>query len=175
METEEWMLQFPQFADLEPELRQAVSNFTLLWTLFEAAALNTNASSNQICKFIDRVASGGGLNEPTFQPCLAYFQSRYFQDGDFNYRFEALLLRKNDKLSLVRAVLSGADNDPTHRVAVLFIIIYRLRNNLFHGMKWAYKLAGQRENFENANQALMSAVDAFAPWFKDNGFSGATP
>jgi hypothetical protein len=33
-----------------------------------------------------------------------------------------------------------------------------LRNNLFHGVKWAYGIRDQRSNFEHANQALMAAI-----------------
>jgi len=43
-------------------------------------------------------------------------------------------------------------------VAALLIVVYRLRNNLFHGEKWAYEMKDQRSNFEQANEVLMKAM-----------------
>lgn len=34
-----------------------------------------------------------------------------------------------------------------------------LRNNLFHGLKWAYGMRGQRDNFIHASRVLMLATD----------------
>ncbi len=60
---------------------------------------------------------------------------------------------------MVEAVLSGVDEDATSQVAALLIIVYRLRNNLFHGQKWTYKLAGQLQNFTHANAVLIKALE----------------
>jgi hypothetical protein len=63
------------------------------------------------------------------------------------------------QVPLIRSVIDGSNNDPSHRVATVFIVILRYRNNLFHGMKWQYQLAGQLDNFTNANNALMTALE----------------
>jgi len=70
-----------------------------------------------------------------------------------------LKLRQNDKPELVEAVLSGRENEPARSITVLLIIVYRLRNNLFHGHKWAYDLRGQLQNFTHANATLMKALE----------------
>ena len=41
----------------------------------------------------------------------------------------------------------------------LLMIVWRLRNNLFHGAKWAYGLRDQRENFTHANSVLMRLLE----------------
>jgi hypothetical protein len=41
------------------------------------------------------------------------------------------------------------------------IIVLRYRNNLFHGIKWQYKLFGQLDNFETANAILMKTLDRY--------------
>ena len=41
----------------------------------------------------------------------------------------------------------------------MFIVVYRIRNNLFHGMKWAYGMRGQLENFRHANAVLIKALE----------------
>jgi hypothetical protein len=39
------------------------------------------------------------------------------------------------------------------------MIVGRLRNDLFHGKKWAYELRDQRENFTHANGVLMRILE----------------
>lgn len=60
---------------------------------------------------------------------------------------------------MVLAVIDGSNNDDRDRVAAVLIITLRYRNNLFHGVKWQYMLAGQLENFTNASSALMKVFD----------------
>jgi hypothetical protein len=67
-------------------------------------------------------------------------------------------LRRNDQADLVKDVLRGDDNDPVNCVIAVLIIVYRLRNNLFHGGKWAYGIRDQQSNFRQANKTLMNAM-----------------
>jgi hypothetical protein len=46
-----------------------------------------------------------------------------------------------------------------NRIAAVLIIVFRYRNNLFHGVKWQYKLEGQLGNFSAANDALMKVLE----------------
>lgn len=94
-----------------------------------------------------------------YAECLAYFRNRYFQSGDFTPHYWQLNLRANDNVALVQQVLRGDNNDPADCISVALIVIYRFRNNLFHGQKWEYGLAGQLANFTHANNVLMSAYD----------------
>ena len=48
---------------------------------------------------------------------------------------------------------------PKEVATVILIIVYRIRNNLFHGEKWSYGLQGQLNNFKHANEALMKAIE----------------
>ncbi len=44
----------------------------------------------------------------------------------------------------------------------MIIIVYRLRNNLFHGEKWSYYFKDQLGNFTHASTILMRTVELFA-------------
>jgi hypothetical protein len=90
---------------------------------------------------------------------LAYFRDRYFADGAITYHFPFLELRPSDHPDVVRAVVEGANNDPRDRMLALLMIVWRLRNNLFHGAKWAYGLRDQRANFIRANSVLMRLLE----------------
>ena len=71
---------------------------------------------------------------------LAYFQNRYVDpNGSFTYRFDRLN-PKGAERQPIEAMLRGQAQDPTAVLTGLLITVYRLRNNLFHGEKWAYEL-----------------------------------
>jgi hypothetical protein len=114
-------------------------------------------NANSIRAVVDAWHEAGTLQTEVYDQQLAYFRQRYFVNGAFTYRFDHL--RPNDQVPLIRSVIDGSSNDPSRRVATVFIVILRYRNNLFHGMKWQYQLAGQLDNFTNANCALMTALE----------------
>ena len=156
----EWLCsKAPGFCDLSDDERAAIMHFSLLWSFFEAEALCTNASANAIVTLVHKWASDGRLDIASFAPNFTYFCNRYFQQGTTTEYFNGLKLRDNDKPELVKAVLKGENTAPEDCVAVLFIIVFRLRNNLFHGVKWAYSISGQLDNFKHANAVLMSALE----------------
>ena len=150
------------FRELPREDREAIFQFSLLWSLFEAKALQTRASAHSILALVHERAAQNRLAAQAFAPSLHYFRQRYFTSGTVTEHFAGLHLRANDNPGLVQQVLQGANNDPADTVAALLIVVYRLRNNLFHGVKWAYGLQGQRRNFENASAVLMSAFTQLA-------------
>ncbi|MBT9161319.1 MAG: hypothetical protein DDT26_02624 [Dehalococcoidia bacterium] len=150
------------FSELPSEDREAIFQFALLWSLFEAKALQTRASANSILALVHERAAQNRLAAGDFEPSLRYFRQRYFSAGIATQHYAGLHLRTNDNAVLVQQVLCGANNNPADSVAALLIVIYRLRNNLFHGLKWAYGIQNQRENFEHANAALMTAFTQLA-------------
>jgi hypothetical protein len=152
----------PRFDELTADEVAAILHFTLLWSLFEAKVLSNNASSNRVLALVHDWEARHILDASKFHQPIEYFKSRYFNNGDFTYYFDGLRLRPNDTPELVKNVLRGANSDPADSVAALLIIVYRLRNNLFHGEKWSYELRDQFENFTNANQALMAAIETHA-------------
>jgi len=149
----------PGFNKLSDDERNAIVDFSLLWSLFEARILDNSGSASCICSVVDDWRDEKTLQAESYDPELAYFRQRYFANGDFTRHFEHLHLRDNDRPGLVRGAIAGDNNNPRDRVAALLIIILRFRNNLFHGMKWHYELAGQLDNFDHANAVLMKALD----------------
>lgn len=149
----------PGFQDLPENDRRAIFDFTFLWSLFEAEVMETNASVDCITKKVDAWAAAGILGADLHDTELAYFRDRYFSNGELTYRYPHLALRKSDHPELVEAVIRGENDDPRDRMLALLMIVWRLRNNLFHGAKWAYQIKGQKENFNKANAVLMRLID----------------
>lgn len=159
-ESEAWLeARAPGFRDLPDDDRRAIFDFAFLWSLFEARILEANARVDRITEKVDSWAAAGILDADLYGAELAYFRNRYFADGELTYHYPFLGLRKSDHPNLVEAVIRCANNDPRDRVLALLIIVWRLRNNLFHGAKWAYEIKGQRQNFAHANAVLMRALE----------------
>jgi hypothetical protein len=149
----------PGFSALSKQERTAIMHFSLLWSFFEAKMLNTRASATAILTLTHNLAAQGRLNVIPFTKSLDYFRDRYYKDGVATDYFSGLNFRGNDNQALVRAVLKRENTNPADCVAALLIIVYRLRNNLFHGVKWEYEIEGQLDNFTHANTVLMAALD----------------
>jgi len=150
----------PGFVELPEEDRQAIFHFSLLWSFFEARALHTRGSANAILAVAHEWASHRQLTLGPFEESLAYFRARYVANGEATQLFHGLALRNNDNPALVLSVLKCENTNVPDSVAALLIVVFRLRNNLFHGVKWAYGIQGQRENFNRASAVLMSALEA---------------
>lgn len=70
-----------------------------------------------------------------------------------------LNFRNGDNEPLVKDVLLGNKNAPAELLSAALLIVYRYRNNLFHGIKWTYGLEGQQSNFENAIDLLINVME----------------
>ena len=133
--------------------------FTLLWGLFEAQVCANGASVPCFRRKVEEWSERGILDPVEFQPYLEYFRDRYFADGEPTYRFGRLHLRKGDDPDRVLAVLKGEAENAVDVVTTALTIVYRYRSNLFHGLKWAYNLHDQEQNFSIANRVIARALE----------------
>jgi hypothetical protein len=158
--SEAWLeARAPGFQELPEDDRRAIFDFAFLWSLFEAEIMEANARVDRITEKVDAWAAADPQEADQYDAELAYFRDRYFANGELTYHFPYLDLRKSDHPDLVEAVIQGANDDPRDRMLALLMIVWRLRNNLFHGAKWAYQIKGQRENFTHANAVLMRVLE----------------
>lgn len=158
--SEQWLSErAPGFKDLPLSDRAAILDFSFLWSLFEAKVMNTSARVGLILEKVDEWAANNTLEANLYEVELDYFRNRYFADGQLTYHFPHLLLRGSDHPDLVQRVIEGVSNEPRDQMLALLIIVWRLRNNLFHGAKWAYELRDQCENFAHANQVLIRLLE----------------
>ena len=151
--------QVPGFGDLSDEERDAIMHFVFLWSLFESEALDGRGSVNRLVEVVRQWASAKLLTEMTFEPQLAYFRDRYYPGGVVSEQFTHLNFREAHARDRVVAVLRTGAGEPAERAVAVLIIVYRFRNNLFHGEKWRYQLMGQLENFTHANEALIQSIE----------------
>lgn len=149
----------PGYSTLPSKDRSAIQSFVLLWTLFEARVMNNSARADHIRAKVDEWDAAGILGAESYDADLAYFRRRYFAHNALTPRFHHLELRPQDHPALVEAVIRGQNNGPRDRVLAVLMVVWRYRNNLFHGAKWSYQLRGQRGNFTHACHVLMRVLE----------------
>ncbi|PHM39138.1 hypothetical protein Xmau_03043 [Xenorhabdus mauleonii] len=86
----------PGISKLSPKELEAMHEFTLLWTLFEANVLDTNASAGQIADKAQEI-DPEIINSGWIDDHITYFSDRYFPEGKQSYHFDRLNLRRSDK------------------------------------------------------------------------------
>lgn len=132
----------------------AIKDFFLIWNVFDRVCDNNFSFAEVQQQIAER-----HFNADSFIHYLHYFQNRYINTGRTNERVEPLYFRPNDRLDFVRQVLLGELADINYILLTIVIIVYRLRNNLFHGLKDLEVIDQQRTNFETANSFLMIFLD----------------
>lgn len=134
-------------------------HFSLLWSRFECRRLAKEANAKGIVSAVKEWSSGGRLTGAEFDSWLSYYRERYFQNGNFTQQFRLLKFRSADKETLVKDVISGKKTDIGDCLGALLIIIWRIRNNFFHGEKWGDVFADDYDNFRHANSLLMYILE----------------
>lgn len=143
---------------LTHEIIENILYFSLLWNLFEARVCNKSASIPKIKNAILTLDNQGMLQNFNVHDELNYFVNRYIINGQPNQRFGYLNIAPRDE-QLVIKVLTYQETAPWKVLFGLMIIVYRYRNNLFHGEKSLTDIYAQELNFEKANQLLMRLLD----------------
>lgn len=147
----------PKFQELLPDELQEIQKFTLLWSLFESRKLDRRASVSKIKKKVNAL----NLEAVLCESVLDYFKQRYCPSGTESCYFAGLNINNARDTARVSRALKGETLEPSGLLIACLIIVYRYRNNLFHGEKWVYGIKGQKQNFENANKLLKACLRLF--------------
>lgn len=156
--------------ELSAEARNAVSSFTTMWNFFESTLCENSASVAAFERAIERFEPDR-THPPTMEAldeCLAFWAFRYRTPEGFGHRFEDLYFRQNDRRAHVESVLEGHLTEPKDKLLALMIIVYRLRNNLFHGLKTLEMLNDQVLNLVTASRCLAAVMEAIPSRFVSN-------
>jgi hypothetical protein len=135
---------------LEQDTIKVLGEFLVLWSLYEAKFFDTRYSNTSLKEKID----SGIICLNDLEMPLSYLKIRYLSNSrTTNETFEKLQLRGNDYPGEVRQALEGGGTPHEVTFAIL-VIVYRLRNNLFHGIKQTAMFNMQKENFQMASAIL---------------------
>jgi hypothetical protein len=157
----EWMLsRHPGLARNGREQFDQARNFALMWNMFESYVCNQSASVGTIEAAINRLKEDNLLERVDFESYLSFIKDRYTSGDSFTVRFPHLNLRSRDRESLVRDVLLGENNQDKDVALACLIVVFRYRNNLFHGIKEINELGSQSELFERSSRLLAQVLEA---------------
>ncbi|MDM1537490.1 hypothetical protein [Myroides odoratimimus] len=144
---------------------QSIKDFSLIWNLFEGKFFETSFSIDKL----EKILIDTDIDIYCFLPYLEYFKNRYVnqEDNTINERFSFLHFRKKDREDFVTEVLLNNENilnyietNTQYKVVLaISIIVYRFRNNLFHGVKNIQHIDQQEENFVTANDFLRTIIE----------------
>lgn len=166
MNVSKWLVSRARgYGDLEPSEVEAIEQFSLVWTYFENAVCNRNANVTAIKTAVERLKqTDKGIEAKPFEPALKHFSERYFPGGHQDQRFDGLRWRNGREAAAkeqAAQVLTFKATSPSDQLEALLFITYRLRNNLFHGEKWAYGIQDQQANFVSATHTLINMIEQF--------------
>jgi hypothetical protein len=120
---------------LQPDTLATVAGFTFIWNLFEGVACNGSASVPALDRVAGEIERSPALPLREVEQSIAFYRFRYIKENELQQRFYGLNFRAPDRQELVEAVLKGENTSLHATLLALLIIAYRIRNNLFHGLK----------------------------------------
>lgn len=158
MKVSDWIQQnIRHSAQLEPNTLEAVSDFTLMWSIFEASEAHDENVVAQIRALSKRVARDMPSNAIDSQ--LSYWSKRYIHEsGEPTEPFHYLYFREDSQTKKSLDVLRNKETSFEDKIEVCLLIVYRYRNNLFHGIKDITLLNAQVENLRNAIELLQTIM-----------------
>lgn len=151
----------PDFDDLDESGKKTLSDFLFIWSLFEYHIFKNNMSITKIRSVTEEWDAKGLLEGEIFwQDELSYFKERYQQPSDIDsLHLGNSVGQKQDKD--FKKVISGEETEAKKELTVMFIIIYRYRNNLFYGNKWAEKIKTHRKDCEQITSIMCKILDCY--------------
>ena len=161
----EWLKIYFDKPNLKERKLNPIIHFSLLWNLFEHTYFTDSNHLNPKTLLILADASWNSLSDEDLNSIFNQFKKRYIKDSLVNRNFISLDLCKG----LHGELLSNFDfcketlisNNPTKSdiTKVVFLIIYRFRNNLFHGKKTPTTLTIYEKQFKWINNFLMHFIE----------------
>ncbi|MFP9230774.1 hypothetical protein [Pectobacterium cacticida] len=147
---------------LSREAQEAVSAFTMMWNFFESTLCENRASLAAFDRALENFNAYETADEVknSINECLYFWRARYITPHGFGERFDGLYFRASDRRQHVERVLNGQLDAPTAQLLALMIIVYRLRNNLFHGLKSIDMLNEQVDNLNIATKCLAAILES---------------
>ncbi|EIY25965.1 hypothetical protein HMPREF1062_04307 [Bacteroides cellulosilyticus CL02T12C19] len=152
-------------ANLTAEAYNILADFLLLWNLFEDRLFENNFTIEKAEHYVNDYI--GRFNPDVCNRVFKYFKKRYtdIELGTVSYPllFEKLNFRANDRKGFVQNMLATESPSLGNKILASIIIIFRYRNNLFHGLKDVTQINDQQSNFVTANKMLRMFIETNIP------------
>lgn len=139
----------------------SISDFSIMWAIFESTQLKDLEKAKAVVDELEDIAKRVSHNIVSLHYAHSYWARRYIdENGQTRDKFEKLGFKHKPHSDLVLRVLNGQAANCEEYINALLLIVYRLRNNLFHGEKDMTKINGQVENLTYAALVLKDVIQA---------------
>lgn len=141
------------------EHRKFLFYFVVIWNLFEQKKMNRNASISEVDSFVNTITN---IERVNVNEIFKYFQKRYVLGEDASILFERLNWRNNTRETRAKEETYNALRgtlDKKNQIKAILCIVFRLRNNLFHGEKNIDSIYKQRRTFELVNSFMLDLLE----------------
>jgi len=162
-DVESWIKNtLPDASSLESVTLKAVEGFVILWNIFERSICSKKKNERNMVEAFQRITQNlpnTAKLEESVNKSLSFYQDRYVQGREMKPTFYNLHFQRSDRQDYVEAVLKGSVIEFSGKVLTLLIIAYRIRNNLFHGLKAVVEWNEQAENIAEASRVLSFMIE----------------
>lgn len=141
--------------DVECLLRdRSAIRFLMAWSMFESRCFAGNVKADSIHKFAERITAKEGFSSELLGASLRHFHERY-QDKS---RYRALMHKsENERLSTliakpIESLKSGEG------VFLVTFVVYRFRNNIFHGNKGVQSWLQYEEQIRLCTEVMQQLI-----------------
>lgn len=150
------------YRDLGHEIKAVILYFAVAWSLFEHRAIQGGDIRRGIDNFVaNQIPQSTELRR--FAPAIQHFIKQYVEDGETNASFDDLVKGNPGYAENIRPFLLGKDSSARGQIQALLYIIYCLRNNMIHGLKWKWGYQNQLENLDQSVGVLNILLDSYIP------------
>ena len=163
----EWLKEYFDKPTLSIKKLKPVFHFSLLWNLFEHTYFtdDNRLTNRSLLELVEQ--SFTNIPDGPLQSTYNYFQNRYFQNGRESNKYEQLCLDKRtyngiSHFEFCREVLLNNSSEKVNKLKCVFLIVYRFRNNLFHGRKQPSMLNTYEAPFNIINRFLMVFIKNYS-------------
>jgi len=128
--------------------------FLIAWSMFETACFGGFMKAHQVESFSVRTASSPSFDVARIEDALSHFHSRYqaqtpyknLMHKDKCERLDALLTKPHDSLT------------PEERLFFVTYVVYRFRNNIFHGNKGVSSWLEYRPQIQHCTRVMQYLI-----------------
>jgi len=159
MEEKDWLQNNRYYSDLDESKLKSVFYFSLIWNVYEKELCEKDGKIRQHSEDHSKQFAEK-LNPNILTGVFGYFKNRYESNGLPTEQFNTFEFNSEQIKNEVFESLAGANPSNEEKLKALLYIAFRLRNNLFHGIKDVDKLYEQNENFRQINLLLMNLIES---------------
>lgn len=141
-----------------------IQDFTLLWNIFESHFFNPQFGVNyRSISFLINQNNSRLIIPISFNQHYTFFYELIKNDPEnYNkFHFEYRISENDTNIITIRRLLQGNNQSRnlTEIAYINFVIAYRIRNNLFHGVKNILDIPNQEAIFEKVNSILIDFIE----------------